>query len=230
MTSNTAYDIVKYVCNQFQRGNIGPDRFNLIINQGSISFLNYWLGEMQQYQYGSAASRVQFGVNETARTRLSPLIDTPIVLTPDNTGFVPFPTDFEQVDAMYDTSANYNRIRFVPQHKLPAYKSDPIDPVATNPIYIIESGGFRIYPNQTDDGIASPQIRLSYVHTPPTITWAYILDGNGRPVYNPGASTDLWCYEVDSLELISRALRMVGINLQAAEINQYAEQVIKEGQ
>lgn len=218
------------MANQFQRGNISPTRFNLIINQGSISFLDYYLGQMQQYQYGSPASRVQFGVNETARTRLAPLIDKPIVLTPDATGFIPYPALFEQVDAMYDTSSNYNRIRFVPQHKLPAYKSDPIDPVATNPIYVIESGGFRIYPNQTDDGIASPQIRLSFVHTPPTIVWAYTLDGNGRPVYNAGLSVGLWTYEVDCLEVVARALRFVGVNLQAGELTQFSEMIIKEGQ
>jgi len=230
VTSDTAYKIIQYAANQFQRGNVSPARFSLIINYGSTSFLDYYLGQMQQYQYGSPASRVQFGVNETARQRLSPLIDPVTEYTPDITGFVPYPPLFEQVDAMYDTSPNFNRIRFVPQHKLPNYKSDPIDPVATNPIYILESEGFRIYPNMTEDGIASPTIRLSFVHTPPIIVWNSSLDANGRPQYQDAGSVGLWCYEVDSAELIARGLRLVGVNLQANQVSQYAETIIKEGQ
>lgn len=227
MTVDFLYRLIQYIANQFQRGNIGPVRFNLIIQQANISFLDYLLGQLQQYSYGSPAARVQFGVNETARQRLTPLIDPVTLLTIDATGLAPYPDDFQQVDAMY---AGVNRIRFVPQHKLPSYRTDPIDPIPTNPIYIIESGGFRFYPNMTDDGIASPTATLSYVKTPPTIFWGSTPDGQGRPVYNPGTSTDPIWYPTDQLELVARVLKMIGVNLSAPEISQYADGIIKQGQ
>lgn len=228
MTVDFLYRLLQYVANQFQRGNTSPARFNLIIQQANISFLNYLLGQLQQYSYGSPASRVQFGVNETARQRLTPLIDPVTTLIIDVTGLAPYPENFQQVDAMYDGSLN--RIRFVPQHKLPSYFTDPIDLVATNPIYIIESGGFRFYPNMTDNSLPAPIAKLSYVKTPPTIFWNSAPDGQGRPQYTPTGSTDPIWYPTDCLELVSRALKMVGVNLSAPEVSQYADGIIKQGQ
>jgi len=222
LSVDTLYQLVVYIANQFQRGNISPARFNLIIQQANISFLDYLLGELQQYNYGSPASRIQYGVNETARQRLTPCIGPPISLTADVTGLVPYPSDFQQVDAMY--TPTYQRIRFVPQHKLPNYLSDPIDPVATNPIYILEAAGFQFFPATIGD------VLISYVKTPPTIFWNSTPDANGRPVYSAAGSTDPIWYETDWLELAARALKMVGINLSAPEVAQYGDGILKAGQ
>lgn len=228
MTSDTAYELVKYISNNFQRGNISPARFNLIINQASTSFLSYLLGQFQTYNYGKPEARVQFGVNETARQRLTPLINPLLSLTIDSTGLAPYPTGFEQVDAMF--SQTMDRIRFFPQHRLYSYLNDPIDPINTNPGYVLESGGFRFYPNTTYNGNQLPGALLSYVQTPPAVIWAFIPDGQGRPTYNPSLSVGLPWYEVDCLEVISRALRMVGVNLDAVGVAQYGDNIIKQGQ
>jgi hypothetical protein len=228
--SNTAYLIITDIANQFQRGNIGPARFNRLINQASTSFLDYLCGQMQQYQYGAPQSRVQYAVNETARLRLTPMIDPVTTLTIDNTGLSPYPTGFEQVDAMYMNNPARTRIRFVPQHKLPNYLSDPIDPIDTNPIYILESGGFRFYPSTDFDGTNLGTSLISYVHTPPVIVWAYTLDGQGRPQYTTTGSVGLPWYDVDCLEVLSRFLKMIGVNLGAPEISQYAQGIIDKGQ
>lgn len=222
MDANEPYLLIKYVANQFQRGNISPARYNLIINQAQLSFLNYLLGQFQQYNYGKPNSRVQFGVNETVRQRLTPLIGPLSPLTVDVNGLSAYPGGFQQVDAMLTT--DLQRVRFVPQHKLYSYLSDSIDPIDTNPIYTLESGGFRFYPNSL--GAA----KISFVGTPPTIVWGSINDPQGRPVYNPATSTAPVWYDVDIYEIIARALSMVGVNLQAAEVSQYAAAIVKQGQ
>lgn len=209
-------------------GNVTPPNYNLIINQAQTSFLNYLLGELQQYNYGKPNARVQFGVNETARQRLTPLIQPPVSLTIDVTGLAPYPGDFEQVDAMY--TAAMDRIRFVPQHKLPAYITDPIDPVSTNPIYMLESTGFRFYPNTTSNAVSLSSALLSYVQTPPAIFWNSTPDSQGRPVYSVAGSTAPVWYNVDMFDIIARALSYIGVNLQAPEISRFAEMVDKEGQ
>lgn len=231
MDANTVYNTIIYVANQFQRGNISPQRLNLIVQQGQTSFLDYCLGQMQQYQYGSPNARVQYGVNETARQRLTPFINPVSTLIIDATGLAPYPPSFEQVDAMYMNVPARTRIRFVPQHKAPNYISDPIDPIDTNPVYLLESGGFRFYPNTNFDGVALGTALLSFVQTPAAFNWVGTpFDANGRPQYNAGASAGLAWYDVDCLEIMSRALRMVGVNLGAGEVNQYAENIIKGGQ
>jgi hypothetical protein len=230
LDANTVYLLITDICNQLQRGNIPPDRLNRLVQQGQTSFLDYSLGELQQYQYGNPNARVQFGVNETARQRLTPFIPQPVVLTIDATGLAPYPNSFEQVDAMYMNLPTKPRVRFVPQHKAPNYISDPIDPVDTNPIYLLEDEGFRFYPNTAFDGNTLGTALLSYVQTPPVFNWAYTPDSQGRPLYDAGGSTGLSWFDVDCLEIIARALKMIAVNLSAPEIGVYAQNIIDKGQ
>ena len=230
MDANTVYLLITDICNQFQRGNIPPARLNRIVQQGQTSFLDYSLGELQQYQYGNPNSRVQFGVNETARQRLTPFIPQPVVLNIDATGLAPYPTNFEQVDAMYIDLPTKPRIRFVPQHKASNYISDPIDQVDSNPIYLLENEGFRFYPNSDFDGNSLGTALLSYVKTPPIFNWVSTPDRQGRPIYDSGSSTGLAWFDVDCLEIIARSLKMIGVNLGSPEISQYAQNIIDKGQ
>lgn len=118
----------------------------------------------------------------------------------------------------------WNRIKYVQQNYLSSYYNSKINPIATNPIYLIEELGFRFYPTTLGNA------RLNYVRTPPTIVWAYTLDGNGRPVYDPIKSVDCVFYETDQLDIIGRALAMVGVSLDANAISQFAQQIKIQGQ
>lgn len=222
MSVDFVYQLMQFLVNKNQNGYLTPDEFNLIINQAALSYLDFLLGDFPTYQYGKAQPKVQFGMNESVRQSLAAFIDAPTTLTIDNTGLAPYPADYQQMDAMYD--ANMNRIRFVPQHKLYSYLNSTIDPIASNPVYLVESGGFRFYP------ITQGTAKLSYVHTPATIFWNSDLDSNGRPIYQSTGSTDPDFYDVDCFEITSRALAMVGVNLQAQQISAYANQITKGGQ
>jgi hypothetical protein len=202
-------------------GFLSPDEFNLVINQAQLSFVDYLLGEFQTYQNGRPVARVELGNNEIVRQRLTPFIGENLSLTVDSNGFAAYPTDYQQVDAMYTTSMD--RIRYVQQHKLYSYLGSVIDPIATNPIYLIKADGFRFYPSNIGT------VKLSYVKTPPDIVWAYTLVNN-RPVYDPANSVDPKFYDVDTLEIIARALKLVGVNLQSAEVSLYANQITQNGQ
>ena len=228
MTVDFVYQIMQFVINKSQNGYLTPDDFNNIINQAQYSYLDFLLGTFQSYQVGRPVSKVQFGMNESVRQSLTPFIDPPATLTIDVTGLAPYPGDYQQMDAMY--TSTMNRIRFVPQHKLFSYLNSVIDPVATNPIYLIESGGFRFYPNTTYNNITLGTALISYVQTPDTIVWASTPDSNGRLVYNTANSTDPEWYDLDMLEIISRALLMVGINLEAQAVSQYAQAIKSQGQ
>lgn len=205
-----------------QQGYASPDDFNLLINQGATSFLDYLLGEFQSYAYGKPLSKVQFGMNEEVRQRLTPLIQKPVPLTVDVTGFAPYPADYQQMDAMFTTSMN--RIRFTPQHKAYSYLNSQIDPPASNPFYLIVDVGFQFYP------ITIGAALLSYVKTPPQIVWGFTPDANGLPVYNSGTSVDPVFYDLDCLEILARALSLAGVNLQLPQVEQYAQMIKQQGQ
>lgn len=223
MNINDMYLICQFAINKSQNGYLSPAQFNTIINQGQTSYQTYLLGEFQQYQYGRAQARIGYSQNENIRQRLSPLI-TETTLTIATTGKAPYPADFVQVDAIRNSA--FQRIRYVQQDSLYSYYNSTIDPIATNPVYLIEPTGFQFYPIPATPGSAI----LTYVKNAPTMTWAYTLDSNGRPVYSSGTSVQPVWDDVDLLEIIARALKLVGLNLQMGQIQQYANQITQQGQ
>ena len=221
MTINDVYTLIQYIINKNQDGYLSPDEFNLIINQAQTSFLNYLLGEFQQYQVQHPQPRLAYSQNETTRQRLEPFIKE-TALTVDSGGFSNYPVDYEQVDAMLSLY-NFYRIRYIQQDSQFSYLRSVIDPVATNPVFLIKRGGFQFYPINT-------QAYLSYVSTPPAMFWANINNIYGIPIWDQANSTDPAWYDVDILEIIVRALRMVGVNLQQNDVSAYANEIKQTGQ
>lgn len=231
MNVNDMYEICRFAVNKQQNGYLGSTDFNRIINQAQTSYLDYLLGEFQQYQYGREEARIQYSANSVIRQRISPLLVN-ATLTIDSAGASPYPVNYVQVDTMWK-SDGVNRVRYIQQDALYSYYNSQIDPIATNPIYLLESTGFRFYP------ITLASAKVMYIKNAPDIVWAYTLDANGREVYSEsGGSTvipvtgsvqPVWAY-VDLLEIITRALKLIGLNLKDGMVEQYANQVTNTGQ
>lgn len=222
MDANTPYKIIQYVANKNQNGYISPDNYNLIINQGSRDYVKFLTGATQSYVPGRPISKVELGNSEHVLRSLAPFIDPPATLTIAGDGTVAWPDDMEEVVAMYTTSLD--RIRFVQQDSLWSYLKSVIDQVEANPIYLIQADTFQFYP------ITIGSAKISFIKTPPSITWAYTLDVNGRPVYDSANSVaPIWA-DTDMMEVIARALRLVGVNLQSADVNVYANEIKNIGQ
>ena len=234
MTIDEVYQIVLYsTAKNLSQGYVSPQDFNNTINQAQKSYVSYLLGSFQTYSPGRAVARVEFGQNATVRTRLTPIIywDT---LTINGTGFSSYPADYLQVDAML-TDTGYERIRVVQQDSLYSYYNSAIDPIATNPIYILEDTGFRFFP------ITLGTAKLSYIGNPPDMSWGYSLDANGIPVYNSNSTPPLVPPQVvlsaqpvwddaSMLDIIVRALSIIGVNLQLNTVEQYSMAIKNQGQ
>lgn len=222
MDVNEIYQLIQYISNKNQQGYITPSQFNTVINQAQKSYTSYLLGSFQQYTPGRPVARVELGQNSVLRQRLSPIIYG-YVLSVNSTGFSPYPGDYLQADAIRSIYS-FERVRFVQQDSLYSYYNSAIDPIATNPIYLLEDIGFRFYPTT----ISSTY--LSYVRNPPDMIWGYSYDSNNRPVYNASVSTQPVWDVASILDIVSRALAMIGVNLQAGTISQYAQEIKVNGQ
>lgn len=226
MDVNQVYQTVLLaVAKNKQDGYVSPDDFYFYINQAQRSYLDYIMGEYQKYQVRRPISVVEIGENQRIRTTIAPLIYQALMSVNPSTGLADYPSDYEYVDAMWgsDTSTSYN-IRFVQQDRLDSYLHSTIDPIAVNPVYLIQHEGFHYYP--PDIGAA----RMSYVRTPPSIVWGSVNDSNGIPVWNPATSQDPIWSETDMLQIIVRALALIGVNLQFGIVSQYAESIKQGGQ
>jgi hypothetical protein len=222
VTADEVYRTIQIVCSKNQSGYVTPDQFNLIIKLGGLGFLDYLLGQVEQYQPGRPQPRVALGMSKTIRLSLAAVIDpiSPIVI--DGTGLAPYPANLQMVDAMFTT--DMKRIRFVQQNKLGSYLNSSVTPVATNPIFLIDSAGFQFYP------ITLGGAKISYVHTPVDIIWGFSNNPNGDPIYNPATSVDPEWYDADIMQVIVRALALIGVNLQAPQVQQYAQMIKMQGQ
>jgi hypothetical protein len=222
MDINDWYVLTSYIINKNQQGNLPPAKFNLVINQGGRSYQSFLLGSFQQYTPGRPVARVELGNNRTVRQRLAPTIYG-YILSIYGTGKSPYPGDFLQVDSMYSIYG-VKRMRYVEQNQLDAFYNSVIDPVATNPIYLIEDENFQFYPT------SSYQAKLTYVRNAPEMLWGYDLDENNRPVYNANKSIQPVWDEVAMYEILVRALAIIGVNLQAGQVIAYSQEIKNSGQ
>lgn len=223
MTTDQVYKVLQIIINKNQQGNLTPDQFYLLINTAQSQYLDYLLGEYQRQQVGRSIPVVSFGQNQKLRTSLAPLIYGTILNPNSSTGIASFPSDFELVDAMWSLYGIYN-IRFATQDKLNSYYRSSIDPIADNPVFLIQQEGFHFYPESIG------QVRMSYVRTPPSIVWAYTFDGNGRPVYDPANSQQPVWSDTDIFQIIIRAAAIEGVSLQLNTVIGYANDIKNNGQ
>lgn len=225
MNSDQCYKIILYATAKNKAdGYVSPDDFNSVLMPiAQTSYLDYLLGEYQKYQAGRPIAVVEFGQTEKIRQSIAPLIYGTVLNPNTVTGIASYPLDFEQVDAMWSVYGFYN-IRFIQQDRQDSYYHSSIDPVVTNPVYLVNHEGFQFYPENI--GMA----RMSYVRTPPSIVWGYVLDSNGLAVWNPLTSQDPVWADYDMFNIIVRALQLVGVNLQLNTVIQYAQEVKNGGQ
>lgn len=224
MTVDECYVLMKAIVSKnVQQGYLSPSEFNRYINQAQVSYLDYLKGEYQKYQAGRPISVVEFSQNQMVRQSFAPLIYNTILTINSTTGISPFPYAFEFTDAMWGTSGYYN-IRFTQQDRLASTLNSRIDPIASNPVYLLRWEGFQFFPTTLGS------TRLSYIRTPPSITWASIPDANGVPQYDPANSSQPVWGNTDMLQIITRALSMVGVSLQLGAVIQYANDIKNNGQ
>lgn len=222
MTVDFMYRVCQYCVNKEQNGYLSPEEFNVVIQQAQLSYASFLIGSPQQYQYVRGQSRVSFGQNENVRQSLTPIIYN-YTLPISGNGFSPYPSDYQKMDSIIDI---YGRpIRFMSQDRHYSYISSSIDPIAANPCYELVYNGFMFYPNNI--GVAN----LSYVRRPPAIIWGYTPDPvTDIPIYDPSKSSDPIWFDVDCFDIIARALKFIGVNLQVADVYRIADDVKNTGQ
>ena len=169
MNIDEVYKLCNFIAGKNQQGAVTPDNFNLLVKQSNSEYQSYLLGEVEQFQYNNPKARIELGQN-LVLLRLSPFIQSPVPLTIDSNGKSPYPNDYVERVALYTVSMS--KIRWATQDRVAAFLSDPIDVIATNPIYLVEDSGFQFYP------LTLAQAKLSYIRTGATPFWGYNQSGS----------------------------------------------------
>ena len=221
MSVDEVYRLVRFILNKSQMGDLTSSEFNLIAAQSEREYLSFLLGNVEGFQIGRQIPRVELGMNQPLLQKLSPFIGEPSSISVNGSGLAVIPPDFEAAVAMY--TSNISKIRFVQQDAIFQWIRSVIDPIATNPCYLIQSNGFKLYPNNIGS------VLLSYVRTPNFMRWGFTLDGNGLEVYDPSTSQQPEWYQVDLSQVIARILRKAGVNLKDGDVVNFAQQMQIQG-
>lgn len=203
LSIDKVFRFVQFVSNKKHRGWISPEEFNIGAEIAQLSLYSEKESMFMQTKKIGADMRP-----------FSKKADVTIVTGKLVTNM---PTDFRQLIRAYDS--DYKRLEEITQAELPdIMDSEIIAPSAAYPVIVDRNDGLYVYPVSLT-GV----ITVEYLSKPTTPEWDYTVSVSGRPVYASSTSIDFDFDEVLFLEIASRILEHVGLNLGNIELAQYQQ-------
>ena len=165
-----------------------------------------------------ADSFAQYQVNQSIVDALSPFKKY-TQFTSTSSGDVVMPDDYQHLlGSVFTVSGStVNPVRFVNEDELPYAITSQLRPVTTtSPIAIDSALGFQLYPQSQQTGF------FTYLRRPNIPVCA--VTQVGRVItYDPVNSVQIEFYDIYINNIISRALKYLGINISEADIEQFAQ-------
>lgn len=217
MNINEAIQLVRFILNKDQNGNITGDDFNLLAPIAQISVLNDRLGNLKKYPdqpYG-------FSVSQKAREEIRSLMVLPTT-TAVSSGVATYPGDYLYYDTITLTSTGVLMREATADEIAELNQSTIKPPSARFPYFVLHSNGINVYPTTITS------IKLAYVRKPLTPEWAYTISNN-QEVYDAGNSQNFELAETTHMEIVMNILMMAGVNLNLPQVTQYAAAMEAQG-
>lgn len=164
-----------------------------------------------------------FGINQTVHDALSNF-KVRQQFTSASDGTVTFPPNYLHLLAGVFTvyGSTVNPVRFVSQDELPDALTAQLRAVSLNsPIAVDSAGGFYLYPQSTQTGF------YTYLKRPATPVLGYTQVGRTL-TYDPNTSTQLEFSDAYINTILSKALKLVGVNMDENGIEAFAQLQSKE--
>jgi hypothetical protein len=213
MLIDRVYQLIQFIANKEQRGNLTPSQFNVAAEMAQREFVSRRLGNLKQIDRSGLPL---YGYEQSWRVHedLQQMIYGPVTIPVAPGGNFAYPYGYIHVDALH--GADYTPIRRLTADQYPHIKRSRIVPPTNEyPVAV-----FR-YPYGQIDPYQIGSIAMSYLKHPPVPLWAYVVI-NDSPVFDEGASTDFSVNAINGNELAMIILAHLGINLAAEQITQYA--------
>ncbi len=213
MIIDTVYQLVLYIANKEQRGDIPPAKFNLLAKTAQMQFISKRVGNVQIINERGVP---QIGYQSTWRINedLRPFVYGPVQIPINSQGNFNYPYGYIWPDAYHKN--DFSPITRITADQYPFIKRSQIVPPTEDYPYVI----FR-NPYGFIDPYSINSFQMSYLKLPPDPIWGYT-PVNDVPIFNEATSTDLSVDPMSYLEIALMILQNVGINLSADLVAQYA--------
>jgi len=201
---NDYYNFYLYVCRKERGTFVTPTQFTQNLDAGQLDCFEEWFKP--------------YGANQEIHDALRPFRVYQI-FTSNAAGFVTYQSDYFHLlgQPFTVTGSTVNRIEFLNEDELPFALTSQLRPVTTAyPIAVDTSTGFSIYPQTTQTGA------YFYLRRPatPVLSFTQV----GRVItYDSATSVQLEWNEVYINNILAKALKYAGINMNEQGILQYAE-------
>jgi hypothetical protein len=187
----------------------------------SITQFNGWMDDAQMDCFEEWFR--QYGVNQQVHDALQPF-RVYLPFTSNSAGFVTYSDDHVHLlgQPFTVTGSTVNRIVFLNEDELPFALTSQLRPVTTSyPIAVDSSTGFSIYPQSEQIG--------AYFYLRRPATPQLVVTTSGRTLtYDSAASTQLEWNEVYINNIIAKALRYAGLNMDEKGVSDFANQYNQE--
>lgn len=236
------YNFINFVCDKNRRGFLSPEEVSQALDAGQTDLFHFYWGLPSTAQaLKGGAPTPDYGSNQLTLDALRPFRkkqDIPLAsLTPtsylDLTTVVP---DYAYYLGLYNiggTAGPGGLGIFEVEQYLNTELTDALNsylyPVTNyTPIFVFENSGIQIYPVTYQASATGYSLRLQYISKPTTPVIGYSVSGN---TIVPAATTPLGVPNNEIqfgkeywMEVISRALSYIGVNLSSAEVSNLAAQ------
>ena len=209
INANEIWETVRAVANKSQSGSITPDEFNRFWRMAETNLLNEL--DFSGTRYGTDG----YSGNKRLSEELS-FAKTEATLTPINHKAT-LPSDYLAWDAisLYKAKDQFQEVDILERDEFANRSKSKLLPTSKYPIAKIDDDQVFIIPNE--------RFKIEYLRYPVTPMWAYTLDSNNRPVYDPINSVDSEFPARLINDVVFKICSLIGINMSKAELVQYAE-------
>lgn len=208
---STLYDFFQYIVRKERGMFVTPQQFTDNLDAGQLdAFEEYFK---------------PYGVDETIHDALRPF-RVYYQFTSDAAGIVTFPSDYQHlVGTPFSVmGSTVNEITFINEDEFVGALNSQLRPVSLiSPIALDTSNGFRMWPSQLQIGF------FTYLRRPAIPVFAYTQVGRVI-TYNAAGSTQLEWLEVYWNNILAKALKYAGVNMDEAGITEFADKYNQETQ
>lgn len=234
MTLFEMYELMELILNKDYSGNmLTPDRFNQLIKVVNIDKFKKKFGLPEEYQPGRPIPKEYAEITLKNTDDLKIFKVVPLLNSPCPGGLLPYPGDYAHRDEIiYNETVTIDGVSTIMPRPIEILREFHASsrrgnftkmPTRRHPIAVMRSNGIQIYP------ITITAVDFAYWRWPADPVFAYN-QHEGYITYNSAASVEFeWPIDIH-LDLVRMMLEYMGVNLREAEIVQYANTKIQQGQ
>lgn len=213
MIIDRIFQLVNFISNKEQRGDISPSKFNVLAEMAQLEYISKRVGNIKIINERGVP---QFGYESSWRIHedLRPMVYGPISIPIDTAGNFQYPYGYIWPDAIHKN--DFTPIKRITADQYPQIKRSLIKPPTSDyPVLIMRN------PYGFIDPYSIGSFSMSYLKVPPLPVWGYGLV-NDRPVFDANLSVDLSIPPLSYVEIAMIILQHIGINLSESSITAYA--------